>query len=88
VRTTDQWARAVSDHGRKVGRSVGPSARGIGDRQMGPRGRARLREAVPGDTDCTIEIGRPRSSTMGLTAVGGAALAHGGEVAGAGVGAG
>jgi hypothetical protein len=55
---------------------------------MGPRGRAHLREAVPGDTDCTIEIERPRSSTVGLTAAGGAALAHGDEVARARVGAG
>jgi hypothetical protein len=48
----------------------------------------RLREAVPGDPDRAIEIGRSRSSTGGLTVAGSAALAHGGEVAGARAGGG
>jgi hypothetical protein len=47
-----------------------------------------MRKAVSGDPDRAIEIGRPKSSTGGLTAAGGAALAHGGEVARAGVGVG
>jgi hypothetical protein len=59
-----------------------------GDRQMGPRGRACLREAVPGDPSHAIEIGRLRSNVGGLTVVGAAAPAHGGEVIGAGAGAG
>jgi hypothetical protein len=55
---------------------------------MGLGGRAHLREAVPGDLDRVIEIGWPRSSIGGLTAVGGAAPAHDGEVTGARAGAG
>jgi hypothetical protein len=47
-----------------------------------------LREAVPSDLDHVIEIGWSRSSTGGLTAVGGATPAHDGEVVGARVGAG
>jgi hypothetical protein len=50
---------------------------------MGPRDRVRLRETVPGDPSHAIEIGRLRSNAEELTAAGGAAPAHGGEVAGA-----
>jgi hypothetical protein len=59
---------------------------GTDDQQVGPRGRAHLCVAVPGDPDHAVEIQRPRS--RGLTAAGGAALAQGGEVAGAMAGAG
>jgi hypothetical protein len=86
--TSGQEQSATRD-GRRADRSS-PVPGSTGDRQMGPRGRAHLREAVPSDPDRAIEIGRPRSSTGGgvLTTTGGAALAHGSEVAGARAGAG
>jgi hypothetical protein len=46
----------------------------------------RVREAVSGDPDRTIEIRQPNRAPKDLTAAGGAALAHGGEVAEAGAG--
>jgi hypothetical protein len=55
---------------------------------MGPRGRARLREAIPGDPSHWIGIRRSKSNTSGLTAAGGTAPAHSGEFTGARAGAG
>jgi hypothetical protein len=55
---------------------------------MGPRGRARLREVVPGDLSRWIGIRQSRSNFGGLTVVGGAPPAHDGEVVGARTGAG
>jgi hypothetical protein len=65
-----------------------PAPGGAGDRQMGPRGKARFREAVPGDPSHWIDMRRSRSNTEGLTVAGGTAPAHGGEVARARAGAG
>jgi hypothetical protein len=45
---TSGSGRSVTGDGRWADRS-GPAPWGTGDRQMGPRGRARLREAIPGD---------------------------------------
>jgi hypothetical protein len=57
---------------------------------MGPRSRLRLREVVLGDPSRWIDIRRSRSNAGGggLTAAGGVAHVHGGEVARARVGAG
>jgi hypothetical protein len=48
--------------------------------------RVRVRKEVSGDPDRTIEIRQPNQAPKNLTATGGTALAHGGEVAGAGAG--
>jgi hypothetical protein len=77
----------VTGDGRLVDR-LGLAPGGTGDRQMGPRGRARLREVVPGDLSRWIGIRQSRSNFGGLTVVGGAPPAHDGEVVGARTGAG
>jgi hypothetical protein len=83
----DQRARAVSDRGGEADWPVGPDARGIGGRQVGSDA-GRAREAVSRDLGHAIRIERWRSTPGGLMAAGGAAPAHGGEVAGVGAGAG
>jgi hypothetical protein len=67
---------------------VGPSARGTGGRQMGPKGWARLREAVSEDLDHTIEIGQLRSMPGRLRLRVAPLLLLGDEVAGARAGVG
>jgi hypothetical protein len=57
----------VTGKGRQADQS-GPAPGGAGDRQMGPRGRARSREAISRDLDCWIRDGWFRSGAQGLTA--------------------
>jgi hypothetical protein len=84
--STDKGAREVSDWG-NGGLTGRAQCQGAGNRQVGPRGRMCLCEAVLGDPNSWIEIGRPRSNTGGSMDVGGAAPAHSGLVAGVGAGA-
>jgi hypothetical protein len=66
--SADRRARgSVTGKGRRVDQSdLAPA--GVGDRQMGPRGRARSRKAVSRDLDRWIRDRRFRSSTRRLTA--------------------
>jgi hypothetical protein len=64
------------------------TARGARNRQVGPRGRACSREAVPNDLDRWIEIKQSRSNVGGSADAGSAASAHDGKVTGVRAGAG
>jgi hypothetical protein len=61
---------------------VGPSARGAGDRRVEPRGRGAHANQYPEIQAIGSEAGDWDPALRGLTASGGAAPVHSGEVAG------
>jgi hypothetical protein len=75
---TGEPEESATGKGKRADQS-GPAPGGAGDRQMGPKGRARarnsIRESRPRNRDWTVEIKR-----QGSKAAGGAALAHSDEV--------